>query len=134
MHEQLTVPITQQVARLSTDVVYRAATRGCAGLSDIELRAVEEDAERYRPLHWHVAFPAILRAGDADAGEHGWAGGFDCVLGNPPWEHTELKEKEFFAVRAPEIAEAAKGAKRASGLIDDLAEEDPALHRRVHRR
>src|SRR5690606_41304263 len=23
----------------------------------------------------------------------GWYGGFDVVLGNPPWEHTEIKER-----------------------------------------
>jgi len=31
---------------------------------------------------------------------------------DPPWEHIELKEQEFFAVRAPEIAEAPTAAAR----------------------
>jgi len=56
----------------------------------------------------------------------GWNGGFDCVLGNPPWEHTEIKEKEWFAERAPEIANAA-GSKRKQ-LIDNLAKTDPDLY------
>ena len=34
------------------------------------------------------------------------------MLGNPPWEHTELKEKEWFATRNPEIANAKTGAER----------------------
>ncbi|MGC9312532.1 MAG: Eco57I restriction-modification methylase domain-containing protein, partial [Sediminispirochaetaceae bacterium] len=38
------------------------------------------------------------------------AGGFDVVLGNPPWEMVNLMEKEFFAGRAPEIADARTGA------------------------
>ena len=127
MREQLLVPITQHVVRLSTDVVYRAATHGRAGLSEAELHTVEADVERYRPLHWHVAFPAIFRAGDVEAGEHGWAGGFDCVLGNPPWERVKLQEKEFFAGVAPTIAEAKNKAVRAR-LIDALETEDPALY------
>src|SRR5690606_35879067 len=61
------------------------------------------------------------------AEDSGWSGGFSCVLGNPPWEHLELKEQEFFSSRAPEIAEAA-GAKRKK-LIEKLVTEGPVLHR-----
>ena len=131
MREQLSAPITQQTARLSTDVVYRAATRGHAGLSDVELSALEAEAERYRPLHWHVAFPAIFRSGGADAGKQGWAGGFDCVLGNPPWERVKLQEKEFFAGIAPEIAHAENKAARER-LINALETQDPVLFRAFH--
>jgi len=51
--------------------------------------------------------------------------GFDCMLGNPPWEHNELKEKEWFAGRDSEIAEA-EGAKRKK-LIANLASDNPSL-------
>lgn len=51
--------------------------------------------------------------------------GFDCVLGNPPWEHNELKEKEWFVGRDSEIAEA-EGAKRKK-LIASLASYNPGL-------
>src|SRR5690606_35560884 len=41
-------------------------------------------------FHWHLAFPEVFRPKPTDQiGEDeltGWAGGFDCVLGNPPWE------------------------------------------------
>lgn len=92
----------------------------------------EADREQsYRFFHWHLRFPGIFRVpaaveapGNADAG---WSGGFDVVLGNPPWEHTELKEKEFFATRAPAIAEAQTGAERKQ-LIANLAQTDPALY------
>lgn len=53
-------------------------------------------------------------------------GGFDAVVGNPPWEHLELKEQEFFAARSPEIANAA-GALRKR-LIDGLRTEDAYLY------
>ncbi len=46
-------------------------------------------------LHWPLAFAQIFARG-----------GFDCVLGNPPWERIKLQEKEFFAARHGEIATA----------------------------
>ena len=39
-------------------------------------------------------------------------GGFDCVLGNPPWERIKLQEKEFFAARSEAIATASNKAVR----------------------
>ena len=46
-------------------------------------------------FHWYLAFPEIMQDG-----------GFDVVLGNPPWERLKLQEKEFFASRSPKIANA----------------------------
>ena len=40
------------------------------------------------------------------------SGGFDVVLGNPPWERIKLQEQEFFAAREPEIAAAPNAAAR----------------------
>jgi hypothetical protein len=40
------------------------------------------------------------------------AGGFDVVLGNPPWERIKLQEQEFFAPCDPEIAGAPNVAAR----------------------
>jgi len=56
---------------------------------------------------------------------HSPTDGFDVVLGNPPWEHTELKEKEWFAHRRPDIAAAGTGARRKR-MIEALAVEDPS--------
>jgi hypothetical protein len=69
-------------------------------------------------FHWRLAFPDVF----------GWrdrAGGFDAVLGNPPWEQVQREEQKFFATRAPEIAEAA-GVKRKR-MIAALDDEDPHL-------
>ncbi len=55
-----------------------------------------------RAFHWPLEFPDIMAAG-----------GFDVVLGNPPWERIKLQEQEFFAAREPEIAEAPNAAARA---------------------
>ncbi|MHB1534417.1 MAG: Eco57I restriction-modification methylase domain-containing protein [Acidimicrobiales bacterium] len=89
------------------------------GESDEKLvAAVEAEAQRYRFFHWHLEFPKIF------AGE---AGGFDCVIGNPPWERVKLQEQEWFAARLPAIVEAPNAAARKR-LIAELATERPELH------
>ncbi|MCZ7664803.1 MAG: N-6 DNA methylase [Thermoleophilia bacterium] len=95
------------------------------------LRAeVERLADQYRFFHWQLAFPDVFRtaAGDDRAeNEHtGWSGGFDVVLGNPPWEKLTISEEEWFAGRHPEIAET-KGKARRDVLIRDLALSDLVL-------
>ncbi|MEQ8838949.1 MAG: N-6 DNA methylase, partial [Lacipirellulaceae bacterium] len=55
--------------------------------------------------------------------------GFDCVIGNPPWERIKLQEREFFSLPAPEIATATNAAKRRK-LVATLESEDPALYER----
>ena len=80
-------------------------------------------AAEHRFHHWHLRFGEIMQDG-----------GFDAVLGNPPWERIKLQEKEFFASRSPAIAEAPNKAAR-DRLIQALnrAEADEAekvLYRR----
>ncbi len=45
---------------------------------------------QYHLLHWHVAFPEVFSIPGADAAPEntvaGWHGGFDVVLGKPPWQ------------------------------------------------
>jgi hypothetical protein len=48
-----------------------------------------------------------------------------CV-GNPPWERIKLQEKEFFAQKEPEIANASNAAVRKK-LISKLYENNPEL-------
>jgi hypothetical protein len=55
-------------------------------------------------------------------------GGFDVVLGNPPWERVKLQEQEFFASLSDEIAGAVNAAARKK-LIAALPTQDPALWR-----
>ncbi len=106
-----------------TDGSLRALERG-ESLPEATLATVHDLAADYRFFHWHLEFPHLFRPGGPADGP-GWRGGFDVVLGNPPWEHIELKEQEFFAVRAPEIG-TASGARRKR-LIDGLLGSNPAL-------
>jgi hypothetical protein len=47
-------------------------------------------ASQYRVLHWHIAFPEVFALPDASEPPEnvraGWHGGFDVVLGKPPWQ------------------------------------------------
>ena len=79
----------------------------------------------FKFFHWHLEFPHVFRVVTSTADGPGWTGGFSCVLGNPPWEHVELKEQEFFAARDPEIAGASGEARKK--LIRSLAQRNPGL-------
>jgi len=87
-------------------------------------------ARQYGFFHWHLAFPDVFRpAENLEEAENrlaGWNGGFDVVLGNPPWERIKLQEKEWFASRRPDITSAANAAARRK-MIAALGQEDPSL-------
>jgi hypothetical protein len=78
-------------------------------------KEVTQLASQYRFFHWHLAFPQVFDQG-----------GFDCILGNPPWDQAELEDTEWFSSRRPDIACAANDAEKRK-LIKELAKEDPRL-------
>jgi hypothetical protein len=80
----------------------------------LTVTTTEELAEQYKFFHWHLQFPHVVSKG-----------GFDLVLGNPPWERVKLQEQEFFASRSDDIANAANAAARKK-LIAALPKKDPA--------
>ena len=64
-----------------------------------------------RVLHWPLAFPQVF----APRGPNDHRG-FDCVLGNPPWERIKLQEEEFFATRNADVAAARNKAERSQRI------------------
>lgn len=108
-----------------TESSLRALERG-EFLSDATMRTIAEIAADYRFFHWHLEYPHLFTASHSGEGP-GWSGGFDVVLGNPPWERVKLQEQEFFAVRDPQVAAAPNAASRKL-LIAKLEETNPALH------
>ena len=73
-------------------------------------------------LHWEAVFPGVWRRWQDDIPE----GGFDAVVGNPPWDRIEQQEVEWFALRDPEVALASTGALRKS-LIEQRQNAGDAL-------
>jgi hypothetical protein len=114
-----------------TDEVVRNCGRDPGKVPNDVRQLVAEMAEQYRFLHLHITFPDVFTvpdgAVDGTNAITGWAGGFSAILGNPPWDKVEFSEKEYFAVRDPEVAELA-GAKRKHA-IEQLATDAPELHR-----
>ena len=68
------------------------------------------DSERF--LHWEVAFPGIWERWQNDQP----IGGFDAIIGNPPWDRIKLQEVEWFSARSPELALAPTAAARRAGI------------------
>ena len=52
-------------------------------------------------------------------------GGFDAVIGNPPWDRMKLQQVEWFAARRRDIAMAARAADRARMIAALTASGDP---------
>ena len=65
-------------------------------------------AAEERFLNWQVAFPGVWSEWDAAQRR----GGFDAVIGNPPWDRMKLQQVEWFAARRPEIAHAQRASDR----------------------
>jgi hypothetical protein len=103
------------VLPITTDTIKRLE-EDPAALSKNQRTEVERLSSQFQFFHWHLAFPEVFAKG-----------GFDCVLGNPPWERVKIQEKEWFAERSPGIASAPNAVARKR-LIDALEVEDPALY------
>ncbi|MFT4095755.1 MAG: hypothetical protein QM651_01440 [Rhodoblastus sp.] len=78
---------------------------------------------RERFLHWEVAFPGVWA--DWESAEP--KGGFDAVIGNPPWDRMKFQEVEWFAERRPEIASATRAADRKRMVAALLQTADPIV-------
>jgi hypothetical protein len=108
--------------------------------------AVVAEAERlarqYQFFHWHLEFPRVmgrLEAGDlrleaggsdlrSQASSLRPSSGFSVVLGNPPWERVKLEDREWFALYAPAVAQAANAAE-VKRCVAGIAKTDPDLYR-----
>jgi hypothetical protein len=119
-------PLPKGVEWVPTHGEFMRLREGPEALSPHALAQVEALAEQYRFFHWHLEFPDVLQTSEVSETSE-VSGGFDVVLGNPPWERIKLQEKEFFADKDPEIANARTAAERHK-LIKALPRTNPALH------
>ncbi|MBU2228247.1 MAG: hypothetical protein KJ936_11410, partial [Proteobacteria bacterium] len=110
-------PLTKETYdTVPTQDVFRRLRDGAYALAGKTAGRVKALADEHRFFHWHLEFPEVFMKRQ----------GFDCDLGNPPWERIKLQEKEFFAQRDPEIANAPNVAARKR-LIANLPETNPDL-------
>jgi hypothetical protein len=98
-----------------TNGVFRALQQDATRVSPVLRDEVERLRAQYAWFHWVLRFPQVFANG-----------GFDVVLGNPPWEKVKLQEQEFFASRSEEIANAVNASARKK-LIAKLPDENSQL-------
>lgn len=80
------------------------------------------ESERF--MNWQVAFPGVWSEWEA----RGLHGGFDAVIGNPPWDRIKLQQVEWFAARRPDIAMAPRAADRKQMIAELEEASDPLAH------
>jgi hypothetical protein len=113
-------PEAVEIAQLSLWLRTARAGKTLAKLSENIVcgnSLTDDPAVNPRAMDWAKTFPQAF-AGDNP--------GFDCIIGNPPWERLKLQEREFFALSAPEIAAAVSAADRRR-QIAAMETENPEL-------
>jgi hypothetical protein len=78
-------------------------------------------AQRTPLLHWKLGFAQVFARG-----------GFTVILANPPWERMKLQEEEYFAERAPAVAEARNKAERELAIQSLSRQPAGSPERRVY--
>ena len=78
-------------------------------ISKLLKEKVNQIAKDYKFFHWHLEFPNVFANG-----------GFDCVLGNPPWEKNKPNDKEFFAAYSSDGFTMTKSARDKAKLKKEL--------------
>ena len=89
--------------------------------ADILARAHTLIAEEHF-LNWQVVFPGVW----SDWQSAKLTGGFDAVIGNPPWDRMKLQQVEWFAARKRDIAMAQRASDRKR-MIAELEEVGDSL-------
>lgn len=74
-----------------------------------------------RFLHWELAFPGVWS--DWSSAEP--RGGFDAIVGNPPWDRMKMQEVEWFEARKPDIAKKSRAADRKKAIEALTSAGDP---------
>lgn len=112
------MPLTEQnLQLLPTTAALTQLLRGDLSTQKV-VEAANKLAQEKRFFHWCLEFPEVFP-------QKANKKGFDCVLGNPPWEVLQLKEQEFFVALDPEIARLSGEARKRS--IKQLQKTNLAL-------
>ena len=120
----------QEYAEHAADIAKRISNE--IGMLDLDrlfeqfprLKFVDELAHRHRFHHWELAF-ADLFYGQAQGGRV--RGGFDLVLGNPPWVKVEWEERGVLGDRNPLFVLRSYPASTLTDMRDDAFEQYDGL-------
>ena len=96
------MPIQDDLIVLGTPAAQDEITRFAVILRDAQTLIKEE-----RFLNWEVAFPGVWRQWDGER-----TGGFDALIGNPPWDVYEFEEVPWFENRDPVVAKSGKSGRK----------------------
>lgn len=88
----------------TTEVVREYITRGTR-VDLPQVKIARQLASKYKFFHWPLEFPEVFIKD-----------GFDCLLGNPPWEKIQPEEKTFFG-RYDERVSSEKNSQKRQELI-----------------
>ncbi|MDX2682465.1 Eco57I restriction-modification methylase domain-containing protein [Streptomyces sp. NY05-11A] len=126
--ETAPAPVTQRV------FLSLQSSDGRGALTETHQEIVRLSQE-YRFFHWYLEFPEVFSVPDSSSAPRvdpvtGWAGGFDCVLGNPPWDKVDFEDKKYFSVVEPSLAEISGTARRTA--IAEWAAEHPEAGEQYH--
>ncbi len=99
-------------AAITTDAI-RRLENDVEALTGVQRAEVERHSAHYQFFHWPLAFPEVSAQG-----------GFDCILGNPPWDTLSPDRREYFGKHQPGMRSLAPEEQDA--VIDRLL-ESPAV-------
>jgi hypothetical protein len=118
------VDLSPQAVEITQLALWLRSARPGKSLADLSENIVcgnslvADPAVDPQALDWRVRFADVFSRAE---------GGFDCVIGNPPWERMKMQEREFFDAAAPAIAAAVSAATRRR-LIEELQTANPDLY------
>ena len=121
---------TREFSYPITEEVFRRIERNPYSITPWMREEIRRLSQHYQFFHWHLAFPDVFRVpGDGEKPENeqaGWSGGFDAVLGNPPWERIQPEAIKFFAMTHPELLDLKRDDRNQA--IEALANSDPSIY------
>ncbi len=129
---EFTYPITEEVLR--------RVERNPHACDPWMRTEIERLASQYQFFHWYLAFPDVFQISNSSESTQnlntGLRGGFDVVLGNPPWEQLEqqgqdqfdevIAGSQHFIEHGQRFQITGKGRKNLYGLFAELASYDLA--------
>ena len=89
-------------------------------VKDISATPGFDEAEKFvdelNAVHFPVAFPEVFMSKRP---------GFDCIIGNPPWEEVKFEERDFWTLRIPRVRGLSQA--RQKETIEDISKSRPDL-------